>query len=264
MAQFTAKPADGVAWITGASTGIGAETALRLAGEGFTVYASARSEEKLKLVVERANGRGKIIPLPLDVTDKDACREAVQTIDNFGRPIALAMMNAGAFFPLKGTELTVENFEDTYAVNFFGVVNCLVPVLEVMKNAGQGQIALVASVSGYGGLKLASSYGSSKAAVINLAESLKFDFERSNIKIQIVNPGFVDTPLTKNNKFPMPFLMPLDKAADRLVACLKKDMFEITFPRRFTWLLKIANLLPYGLYFPLVGWATSGGKRSRS
>jgi len=261
MSQFTAKPEDGAVWITGASTGIGAETAIRLAKEGFVVYISARSADALKKVAQTEETGGRIHPLPLDVTDRAACIAAAEKIKSDGHSIAIVLLNAGSFWPVRGWDLTVENFDRTYAVNFHGVVNCLVPAVESMKEAGQGQVAIVASVSGYGGLKKAPSYGSSKAALINMAEALKFDFDKMNIKIQIINPGFIDTPATEKNDFPMPFLMPLDKAADRVVGGLKKSSFEITFPRRFTWLLKLVNILPYPVYFWLLGSATADRKK---
>ncbi len=260
MGQFAAKPSDGGVWITGGSTGIGAETAIRLADEGFSVYISARSEDALNKVAQAYSGKGKITPLPLDVTDQSSCKSAIDHIIKLENGIAVAMFNAGMFDEMSGSELRLENFEKTFSVNFMGVVNCLVPVVEEMKRANQGHIIVVGSISGYGGLKLASAYGASKAALINMCEALKFDFDKMNIKIQLVNPGFIDTPMTKKNKFPMPFLMPLDKAADRLVAKMKTNQFEITFPRRFTWLVKLINSLPYWLYFALVGKATSGGK----
>jgi short-subunit dehydrogenase len=169
-------------------------------------------------------------------------------------------LNAGTFIPVSAHELNYETFDNTMNVNFIGVVNCLLPAVEAMKKAGKGQLAIVASVAGYGGLKKSASYGASKAALINMAESLKFDLDAMNIKIQIVTPGFIDTPLTEKNKFKMPFLMSASDAAERIIAGLKKDRFEITFPRRFTFMLKFANILPYFLYFRIMGSATRSRK----
>ena len=261
MGLFRATPADGAVWITGGSSGIGAETAKRLANQGFTVFVSARSKEDLEALADAYEGPGEIRSLPLDVTDKGACQDAVEKIASEGFEIAVAIFSAGTYQPMKGSELRLEKFEKTFVVNFNGVVNCLVPAVERMKKAGKGQIAVISSVSGYGGLRMASAYGASKAALINMCKSLKFDFDPMNIKIQLVNPGFIDTPMTEENKFPMPFLLPVDKAADYLVSCLKKDMFEITFPKRFTYMLKFVNILPYPLYFWIVGKGTSGGRK---
>lgn len=264
MTLYKASSKDGAAWITGASTGIGAETARRLAEEGYVVYASARSADELEALAKTSQGPGKIVSLPLDVTDRKACETAVDQIVAEHGAVSLAIFCAGTFLNMSGKKLSLDSFHRTFDVNFFGVTNCLVPVSNHMKSTGRGHLMVVASVSGYGGLKLASAYGASKAALINMCESLKFDFDDLNIRIQLVNPGFVDTPLTRKNDFPMPFLISVEKAAERIIAGLKSEAFEITFPRRFTWMLKFANLLPYWLYFPIVGKATSGGSKKRT
>jgi NAD(P)-dependent dehydrogenase (short-subunit alcohol dehydrogenase family) len=259
MSLFRANPADGVAWITGASTGIGKQLSIDLANDGYTVAATARSADKLAdLATEMAGAAGRIVPFPCDLTDQKAVVQTVEDIENRLGPITLAVFNAGNYFPARGEKLEIENFRKTFEINLLGVVNCLVPVVEHMKVRRKGQLALVSSVSGYGGLPLASAYGASKSALINMAEALKFDFDKLNIRIQIITPGFVETPLTEGNKFKMPALMPVDAAAERIVEGLKSGGFEITFPRRLTWWLKIVNHLPYPLYFAIVnrftGW----------
>jgi short-subunit dehydrogenase len=133
-----------------------------------------------------------------------------------------------------------------------------VPAVAAMAKRGRGQLAIVSSVAGYCGLPGAAPYAGSKAALIKIAESLKFDLDRMGIHLQVINPGFVETPLTAKNEFPMPFLMPVAAAADRILAGLASQRFEIAFPRRFAAILKILSVLPYGLYFRLVarqtGW----------
>ena len=260
MTLYHAKPGDGAAWITGASEGIGKALALKLAGEGYTVYASARSAEKLDAMAQGQPGPGKIIALPLDVTDREAGKRAVEKITAGGTRLVLAIFNAGNFFPVRGFALNHEAFDRSIEINVTGVVNGLIPAIEAMKQQGLGQIAVVSSSAGYGGLPKSAAYGASKAALINLAASLKFDLDAMNIRIQVVTPGFVETPLTGKNDFPMPFLMPVDKAAEAFAHGLKGNAFDITFPRRFTYLLKAANLLPYWLYFPLVARLT-GARR---
>lgn len=259
MGRYSARPQDGPAWITGASMGIGAETAFLLAENGYTVFASARSADKLEAMAQDRRACGRIHPLPLDVTDREASARALGTILEKAGPPAVAVLNAGTFLPVRGHAMDFENFDKTFDVNFFGVVNSMIPVIDVMMGAGRGQIAIVSSVAGYGGLRKSASYGASKAALINMAESMKFDLDRNNITIQLINPGFVDTPLTEKNDFPMPFLMPVDAAGKRIVHGLKDGGFEITFPRRFTYLLKAANLLPYPLYFRIMDRITGGG-----
>jgi NAD(P)-dependent dehydrogenase (short-subunit alcohol dehydrogenase family) len=258
MTNFTAKPTDGALWITGASEGIGKAVAEAFAREGFTVYASARSTDKLDKIASGSYGEGKIIALTLDVTDRKACQNAVNTIiANEGR-LAACILNAGTFQPVRGKNLRYEDFDLTIDVNVNGVINGMVPAVEAMKDAGQGQVAVVSSVAGYGGLPKNASYGISKAGLINMCESLKYDFDRMNIKIQIICPGFIDTPLTKKNDFPMPFLMDVDDAALRVVEGMKKSSFEILFPKRLGFMLKFVNLWCYPVYFWLVRKTTGG------
>jgi NAD(P)-dependent dehydrogenase (short-subunit alcohol dehydrogenase family) len=254
---YRASPADGLAWITGASTGIGRALALDLARDGWTVAVTARSADKLDAVVaEIAAVGGKAIAAAGDVTDEAAMAALVDSIEGANGPIALAVFNAGNYWPTTGRKLSIEAFRKTYDINVFGVLNGMVPLVEKFKARGRGHVVIVSSVSGYAGLPKASAYASSKAAMINMAECLKFDFDTMNIGIQLVNPGFIDTPLTEKNDFAMPALMPVAKASRRLADGLKTQAFEITFPRRFTWVLKLVTKFPYWLYFRFIGWTT--------
>lgn len=256
MSEFVAHPDHGVAWITGASSGIGRALALKLAGEGYTVVVTARHHEKLVELSHVAPGPGRIVVLDGDVTDPRDVERIVAAIEYEHGALALVVLNAGIFIPVYGENLHREDFEKTFAVNLHGVVNCLLPAIRHMKEKGHGQIAIVSSVTGYGGLPTSAAYGATKAALINMAESLKFDLDKLNIRIQIVNPGFVDTPATADNAFSMPFLISPDDAADRIASGLKSSGFEITFPRRFTWQLKALRFLPYSLYFWLMNRQT--------
>lgn len=256
--MFNATPQDGAAWVTGASEGIGKAVATELAREGYTVYVSARSEEKLLDFASSFSGSGKIVPMPLDVTDRDASRRCVNRIVDEQGSLALIILNAGTFYPVRGKAMSFEEFEKTHAVNVDGVLNGLLPAVDVMKEQGKGQIAIVSSVAGYGGLPKNAAYGLSKAGLNNMAASLKFDLDKLNIRMQIITPGFIDTPLTQKNDFPMPFLMDVEDAAKRVTKGLKGSSFEITFPRRFTFMLKFLNLWPYPVYFWLVRKMTGG------
>ena len=250
---YRARPQDGVAWVTGASTGIGRELCLELARRGWTIAATARSVGKLEsLERESETLTGKIHAFAADVTDADAMSGAVDAITAKLGGIALAVFNAGNYWPASGDRLDIKKFADTFAVNVMGQVNGIVPVVEKMKAAGRGHIMLVASVSGYSGLPTAAAYGASKAALINMAEALKFDFDRMNIRIQLINPGFIETPLTDKNSFKMPALMQAEKAVRRIADGIGAAGFELTFPRRFTWFLKALRLLPYPVYFWLM------------
>lgn len=247
----TPTPADGFAWVTGASSGIGEHVALSLAAEGWVVLASARRAQTLEAVAGRSRGPGRIIPLPLDVTDLTGVRAAVAAAEAAHGPMALAILNAGTYKPDAAKGLDAALFARTVDTNLMGTVNCLDALLPGMIERGKGHVVLVASVAGYRGLPRSLSYGATKAALINMAESLKMDVERYGVKTQLVCPGFIKTPLTDKNDFPMPFLMPVEKAAARMVAGLKSNRFQITFPRRFTLLLQLLRRFPDALYFML-------------
>lgn len=262
MSTFTASPADGSAWVTGASSGIGKALALNLAADGFTVYATARSEDALaELAGEAEKLKGRIVAAPGDVTDSQAMAGIAGHIDAEGNGLALAVFNAGVYLPVHGETLKVEDFDKTFAVNLSGVVNGLVPAIDRMKARGRGQVAIVSSVTGYGGMPTSAAYGATKAALINMAESLKFDLDKFGVSIQVVNPGFVDTPATADNAFEMPALLQPEEAARRIAQGLKSGSFEITFPRRFTYVLKALQFLPYPAYFWLMNAATGWKKR---
>lgn len=254
---MTDTPPFPVAWITGASTGIGRALALRLAAEGCTVAASARGEDDLKsLEREAENLAGSIVAVPLDVTDAAAIAAARDRIVADLGPPDLCVLNAGTYIPVDAQKLKAEDFRIQVDVNLMGTVHMLEAVIPGMVERKSGRIAVVGSVSGYRGLRTASAYGATKAALINMCEALYMELGDHGIAVQIVNPGFVKTPLTDKNEFAMPFLMPVDKAVEQFYRGLLTNRFEITFPKRFTWMLKFAGILPYALYLPLVSRAT--------
>jgi short-subunit dehydrogenase len=237
-------------WITGASSGIGRALALRLAREGRRVVASARGAAALDALAAEAGPN--LTALPLDTTDEKACENAVAWIEAETGPLGLVVLNAGTHEATPATSFAVAPFRRLVEINLMGTVNALAPALASMRARGTGHIAVVASVAGYGGLPTAAAYGATKAALINMCEALKPECDALGVKLQLVDPGFVRTPLTDRNTFPMPFLMELDDAVDRFVAGLASNRFEIVFPRRFALLLKFLNMLPYGLYFRVV------------
>ncbi|MEN3929970.1 SDR family NAD(P)-dependent oxidoreductase [Microvirga sp. W0021] len=246
-------PEDGLVWITGASSGIGRALALDFCRRGFTVIATARNESMLsELSASATTSSGRIIPAACDITEAKAINHLIQGIEAQYGPINLAILNAGIYIPVKGSDFKPDIFHKTFSINLGGTVNCLATILPGMKQKGKGHIAITASVTGYAGLPLSSAYGATKAGLINMAESLKFDLDQMGIKIQIINPGFVETPATAGNDFPMPFIITPQKAADYIWHGLHSNGFEITFPKRFTYLLKLLKLLPYCLYFPLI------------
>jgi NAD(P)-dependent dehydrogenase (short-subunit alcohol dehydrogenase family) len=250
-----ARPADGLAWITGASSGIGRQLALELVARGWTVAATARREAELAALA--AEGKGRVVAAPADVTDPGAVAAAVHRVRaDSGRPIALAVLNAGTYIHDSAQRFDLDAFALQVRVNILGTANALAAVMPAMIGRRSGQIAIVSSVAGYRGLPRAIAYSATKAALIAMAESLKFDLDRAGVMINLVNPGFVKTPLTDRNDFPMPFLMPVEAAAKRIADGLARGRFEIAFPRRFAAILKLMRILPYALYFPVVGRTT--------
>ena len=232
---------------------------MELARRGYTVIATARRLLDLETLVAEATGlSGRIIPAIGDVTDAVGIAALVEKIEQEHGEIVLCFLNAGIYFPLRAAPFDADGFRKTFDVNVYGVINCLSAILPKMTARKRGQIAFNASVAGYGGLPRAGAYSGSKAALIAMAESLKFDTDQLGITMQVVNPGFVETPLTALNDHPMPFLMKLDEASRRICDGFERGGFEITFPRRFAFILKALNMLPFSLYFGLIakmtGW----------
>lgn len=242
----------GVVWITGAGKGIGRDTALVLARRGARVAVSSRTRDDLENLAREAEGfSGAILPYPLDVTDVVAVRETVARIEAEAGPIGLALLNAGTHGEVSADRFDIATFERVVGLNLGGTANCLAVLLPLMRGRRSGKLAMVASLAGYRGLPTAAAYAASKAGVIALCEALKPELEADGVELALVNPGFVDTPLTRRNRFPMPFLMKSDKAAEALVRGLEGRRFEIIFPRRMGIVMKVLGWLPYWLFFPI-------------
>jgi short-subunit dehydrogenase len=240
------------AWITGASSGIGRALALKMAAEGWSVAATARSKEALGALIDETAGLpGKITAFPIDIRDAQTVETTFTAIECWLGRVNLAVLNAGTYKPDDSATLTRDDVTAMIDLNLKGTMNCLHVAAASMKENGRGHIAVVASVAGYCGLPGATAYGASKAGLINLTESLRPELARSGIKLQLVNPGFVETPLTAKNDFAMPFLMPLEDAVAALYRGLMSNRFEIVFPWRFAMMMKLLSVLPYGLYFRL-------------
>lgn len=242
-------------WIVGASTGIGAALAEELAGRGARVALSARRRAPLDEMAARL-GQGRALALPLDITQAPALAKAAAGIVRAWGGIDLVVVMAGEYKPMRAWELDVAAARSMVEVNLVGPYNVLAAVLPGLLAQGSGTIALVSSVAGYRGLPKSLVYGPTKAAVINLAETLYLDLQPKGIGVCVVNPGFVRTPMTAQNDFRMPALIEPAEAAVEIVKGLEKGEFEIHFPKRFTRFLKLLRMLPYGRYFPAVRKAT--------
>lgn len=249
MAGSRPSAAERVAWITGAGKGIGRALAIRLSRDGWTLAVSARTRSDLESLKDKASGPVHIFPL--DVTDERATVETVDAIERDVGDIGLAILNAGTHKAEKATGFSVANTRTLVEVNLMGVVNGLAPLIGRFATRRRGRIAIVASLAGYRGLPSAAAYGASKAALINLAESLRPELEAAGVKLSLINPGFVETPLTDQNDFEMPFLIPADRAADAIARGLAAGRFEIAVPWRFAAIMKLLRILPDPLFFAL-------------
>ena len=233
------------AWITGASTGIGRSIAVKLAAAGVKVAASARTEANLAdLSAQHPN----ITAVPLDVSDRHSVMDnAVPRGGQIGE-IDLAILNAGVWHPSWAKDLAGDKAAQSMSVNYLGVVYCIEALLPNMTRRGRGHIAITSSVAGYRGLPKSCHYGPTKAAIYNLAETLSIELKSAGIDITVISPGFVETPMTSVNDFPMPYIMRPEDAADRILKKLPAKPFEIAFPWQLVWSLKLAQMLPTPLY----------------
>ncbi len=236
-------------WLIGASEGIGAALAMQLAGEGAQLVLSARNAERLQDVLKSLGGSGHQ-SLPMDVCVPEEVTRAWQTLA--ASPPDVVIYNAGTYTPMDAQHLDLAAVEAMLDVNLRGAFRVVAAVLPAYLQQGGGHVVLVGSVAGYRGLPSAIGYGASKAGVMHLAENLKADLNGTGIKVQLVSPGFVKTRLTDMNQFRMPCMITPHRAAQHIVRGMKRDLFEIHFPKRFTLILKLLRLLPSWLYFRIV------------
>ena len=235
-------------WLIGASSGIGQATAHALHAQGAAVVVSARSAAALNAFVDAHPGA---VALPLDVSDAASVHQAAQTVFATGR-LDRVLICAGTYSAMRATDYSLARMLDHQRVNYVGALHVLDAVLPYFLARRGGHISVVASVAGYRGLPQSLAYGPTKAALINLAETLYLDLQGSGVGVSLVCPGFVETPLTAQNKFNMPGLIKPDQAARQILRGWARGQFEIHFPRRFTWLMKCLACLPARLYFLLI------------
>ena len=236
-------------WITGASSGIGKAVAEKFAAEGWKVAVSARRKELLQDMAKDQN----ISSFPLDVTDRSQINNVFQNIlKEFGN-IDVCLFSSGTYEPKDEQNIDPDKIKNVINVNFLGVIDCVKTVEEYFKNKKTGHISIVSSIAGYRGLPNSSGYGPSKAALTNFCESIYFDFKKFGVRISVISPGFIKTPLTDKNEFPMPFLKTPEYAAEKIFdGLIKSSSFEIHFPKGLTLTLKFLRILPYRLYLFLV------------
>lgn len=234
-----------VVWIVGASSGIGAALAREMAGRGAVLALSSRRRDELDALRDSLGSGHKVFAL--DVTDADAVLRTAQAIRAaFGRIDRVVFM-AAAYAPMKMETLDLAVTRQVVDVNLTGAFNLVRAVLPILKaEPRRAQLALCGSVAGYTGLPGGQPYSATKAAVINLAESLQAECGDA-VDIKLINPGFVRTPLTDKNDFHMPMMIEPAQAAKEIADGLLSRRFEIHFPEKFTFWVKLLRLLPYAL-----------------
>ena len=248
-------------WITGASTGIGKSLAIKFAKNGWNVAASARREQLLK---DLSNTYENIYPYPLDVTKIDNCKSIAKSIiEDLGK-IDICVFGTGMHDPKSEKKFNLEKIREIMEVNYFGTMNSINSVYEYFSEKKSGHISIISSVAGYRGLPAAGAYCASKSALISFAESLYFDMIRNNVKVSVICPGFIKTPMTDQNDFSMPMIKSAEYAADKIyLGIIKKSGFEIHFPKTFTFLMKIIQILPNWLYFGIINLGNKFMKTGR-
>jgi short-subunit dehydrogenase len=239
-----------VIWITGASSGIGKAVAIKFAQNGWIVAASARRENLLN---ELKKINENIHPFPLDVTDIDKCKLVATNIINQFKNIDICLFGTGMHDPKSEKKFNLEKIREIMEVNYFGTMNSINSIYNYFSEKKNGQISIISSVAGYRGLPAAGAYCASKSALTSFAESLNFDMRMKNVRVSLVSPGFIKTPMTDQNDFPMPMIKSPEYAANEIYKGLTvKKGFEIHFPKAFTYFLKFLQILPSGIYFKLV------------
>lgn len=258
MARRPANQGHGAAWVTGASSGVGEAIARELAARGWNVGLSARSQDKLDRLAQAIGDNA--VSAPCDVSSlEDVLRAAQMVRDRFGE-IGLVVSNAGVYLPFEGQNFDADAFRKTVEVNLMGAAHLAQAVLPDMARRRQGHFHIVSSATAYGGMPTSSAYGASKAGLVNMAECLKIEMERYKVGVSVSTPGFIDTPAQTENAFPKPFMIQPEEAARRIVDAVMRGGFETSFPRRFTWTLKLIYASPKLMHIPFVRRWTGWGR----
>ena len=246
-------------WITGASSGIGKALALKFAKNNWKVAISARREELLK-DIEKSNQNIK--SFKLDIKNAEECKDVFSKIcSNFG-DISVAVFCTGIHDPQSEKTFNLAKIKEINDVNYMGTINSINSVYEYFKNKKNGHISIVSSVAGYRGLPNAGAYCASKSALNSFTESLYFQLKDHNVRVSLVCPGFIKTPMTDQNEFPMPMIKSAEYAADKIYdGIVNKNTFEIHFPKSFTYLMKIIQLLPNWLYLSITNYGKKFSKK---
>ncbi len=237
-------------WITGASSGIGKALAMALAQRGNTVFASARNESELLNMAKQT--RGKVVPLSCDVSCDESVAAAGQHLAEQVDSLDVMILNAGTCEYLDLPTFDVGKFERVFNVNFFGALRCLHIALPLLRKAQKrGLIVGTSSLSTVVGLPRAEAYGASKAALQYMLDSLRVDLKREKVDVLVVQPGFVATPMTVANDFPMPFIKTTDYAVERIIKAMDRRYKRLSFPWQLSSSLRVAACFK-GLWYDVI------------
>ncbi len=232
-------------WLVGASEGLGAALAHRLSKAGVEVIVSARSQDKLDVLVSELPG--KVSAQVVDVSDRASVDAAASSIGEIDGVVFLA----GVYWPMKAQDWDADGAEAMADINFTGAVRVMGAVMPMMQARGTGHLVITGSLSGFRGLPGAIGYAASKAGTMALAESMYADLRGSGIDVQLANPGFIKTRLTEKNDFNMPFIMEPDDAAREMFELMNSDRFKKSFPRAFSWVFRLSQFMPDWMYYRL-------------
>ncbi|WP_019955817.1 SDR family NAD(P)-dependent oxidoreductase [Yoonia vestfoldensis] len=234
-------------WIVGASEGLGREVALTLSRAGAEVIVSARTEDRLKDLVEDLPGKASYVTV--DVADRASVESAAAEVGQIDGVVYLA----GVYWPMKAQDWDNEKADMMGEVNFLGASRVVGSVIKDMVARDAGHIVLVGSLSGFRGLPGAIGYCSSKAGMMALAESMQADLRNTGVHVQLINPGFIKTRLTEKNDFNMPFIMTPQDAAKEVFEHMNTDTFKKSFPLLFSWVFRGSQFMPDWMYYRLFG-----------
>ena len=234
-------------WLVGASEGLGRELAFAMSRAGAEVIVSARSEDRLKSLVEELPGKASYVTV--DVADREAVEAAAAQVGDLDGVVYLA----GVYWPMKAAEWDNEKADLMGEINFLGASRVVGSVMAQFVEKNAGHIVLTGSLSGFRGLPGAIGYASSKAGMMALAESMQADLRTSPIEVQLVNPGFIKTRLTDKNDFDMPFIMSAEDAAKEMFDHMNTEHFKKSFPMVFSWVFRLSQFMPDWMYYRLFG-----------
>jgi len=250
-----------VIWITGASSGIGKALAIKFAENGWAVAASARRENLLN---ELKHINQNIYSFPLDVTKIDECKLVAKNIIKQFKNINICVFGTGIHDPKSEKKFNLDKIREIMEVNYFGTMNSINSIYDYFSEKKNGQISIISSVAGYRGLPAAGAYCASKSALTSFTESLYFEMKRINVRVSLISPGFIKTPMTDVNDFRMPMIKSPEFAAEEIYNGLINDKsFEIHFPKTFTFMMKIIQILPNWIYFNTINFGNKYMKRDK-